>query len=44
MPYIRMLPDPGMNYTLKRPLLDGTSPAWMKEMGAVASRIKDYES
>jgi hypothetical protein len=44
MPYIRMLPDPGISYTLKRPLLDGTSPAWMKKMGAVASRIKDYES
>ena len=44
MPYIHMLPDPGMNYTLNRPLLDGTSPARLKEIGAVAGRIKDYES
>jgi hypothetical protein len=44
MPYIHMLPDPGMNYTLNRPLLDGTSPARLKEIGAVAPRIKDYES
>jgi pimeloyl-ACP methyl ester carboxylesterase len=44
MPYIHMLPDPGMNYTLNRPLLDGTSPARLKEIGAVAPRITDYES
>src|SRR6201989_882237 len=44
MPYIHMLPDPGMNYTLNRPLLDGTSPARLKEIGGVAPRIKDYES
>ena len=44
MPYIQMLSDPGMNYTLNRPLLDGSSPARMKEIGAVAPRIKDYES
>jgi pimeloyl-ACP methyl ester carboxylesterase len=44
MPFIHMLPDPGMNYTLNRPLLDGTSPARLKEVGAVAPRIKDYAS
>jgi hypothetical protein len=44
MPYNHMLPDPGMNYTLNRPLLDGTSPSRLKEIGAVAPRIKDYES
>ena len=44
MPFIQMLPDPGMNYTLNRPLLDGSSPARMKEIGAVAARIKDYGS
>jgi hypothetical protein len=27
MPYIHILSDPGMNYTLNRPLLDGTSAA-----------------
>ena len=31
-------PTPGMNYTLNRPLLDGTSPARLKEIGAVAPR------
>ncbi len=25
MPYLHLLADPGMNYTLNRPLLDGTS-------------------
>ncbi len=33
-----------MNYTLNRPLLDGTSPARLKEIGAVAPEIKDYKS
>ena len=44
MPYIHMLSDPGMNYTLNRPLLDGTSAARIKEIGAVAPQIKNYES
>src|SRR5205814_728063 len=44
MPFIHMLSDPGMNYTLNRPLLDGTSSARIKEIGAVAPQIKDYES
>ncbi|MBV8912673.1 MAG: hypothetical protein JOZ05_06505 [Acetobacteraceae bacterium] len=44
MPYIHMLPDVGMNYTLNRPLLDGMSPSRLEEIGAVAPRIKDYES
>jgi pimeloyl-ACP methyl ester carboxylesterase len=44
MAYTHMLPDPGMNYTLNRPLLDGTSPSRLKEIGAVAPRIKDYDS
>jgi hypothetical protein len=39
MPYLHLLPDPGMNYTLNRPLLDGTSPARIKEIGAVAPQI-----
>jgi hypothetical protein len=44
MPYIHLLPDPGMNYTLNRPLLDGTSPARPREIGAVAPQIRDYDS
>ena len=44
MPYMHMLSDPGMNYTLNRPLLDGTSAARIKEIDAVAPQIKDYES
>ena len=44
MPYIHMLSDPGMNYTLNRPLLDGTSAARITEISAVAPQIKDYES
>jgi hypothetical protein len=44
MPFMHLLPDPGMNYTLNRPLLDGTSPARLKEIGAIAPRIKDYDS
>jgi pimeloyl-ACP methyl ester carboxylesterase len=41
---MQMLPDQGMNYTFNRPLLDGTSPARLKELSAIAPRIKDYES
>jgi pimeloyl-ACP methyl ester carboxylesterase len=44
MPFMQMLPDPGMNYTFNRPLLDGTSPARLKELSAIAPRITDYES
>ena len=44
MAYIQLLADPGMNYTLNRPLLDGTSPSRLEEISAVAPRIKDYES
>jgi len=44
MPFLHMLPDLGMNYTFNRPLLDGTSPARLKELGGVAPRIKDYDS
>ena len=44
MAFIHMLSDLGMNYTLNRPLLDGTSQARIKEIGAVAPQIKDYES
>src|SRR5262245_32690484 len=44
MAFLHMLPDVGMNYTFNRPLLDGTSPARLKELSAVAHRIKDYES
>src|SRR5215475_16126198 len=44
MPFIHMLSDPGMNYTFNRPLLDGTSPARLKELSAIAPRIKDYDS
>ncbi|HWX62819.1 hypothetical protein [Bradyrhizobium sp.] len=44
MPFMHLLPDPGMNYTLNRPLLDGTSPARLKEVSSIAPEIKDYES
>jgi hypothetical protein len=44
MPFIRMLPHPGMNYTFNRPLLDGTSPPRLKELSAISPRIKDYDS
>jgi hypothetical protein len=44
MPYMHMLADPGMNYTLNRPLMDGTSQARIREVGAVASQITDYQS
>ncbi len=44
MPFLHLLDDPGMNYTLNRPLLDGTSEARIEEVGAVAPRIKDYDS
>jgi hypothetical protein len=44
MPFMHMLPDPGMNYTFNRPLLDGTSPARLKELSAIAPRIKDYDT
>jgi pimeloyl-ACP methyl ester carboxylesterase len=44
MPYIHLLSDPGMNYTLNRPLLDGTSPSRLKEVGSIAPQIKDYDS
>jgi hypothetical protein len=33
-----------MNYTFNRPLLDGTSPPRLKELTAIAPRIKAYES
>ena len=33
-----------MNYTFNRPLLDGTSPARLRELSAIARRTKDYES
>jgi hypothetical protein len=33
-----------MNYTLNRPLLDGTSPARLKEISDVAPSIKDYDT
>ena len=44
MPFMHLLPDQGMNYTLNRPLLDGRSPARLTEIGAVAPQIKDYDS
>ena len=44
MPFLQMLSDVGMNYTFNRPLLDGTSPARLKELSAIAPRIKDYDS
>jgi hypothetical protein len=44
MAFLHMLPDVGMNYTFNRPLLDGTSPARLKELSAIAPRIKDYDS
>ena len=44
MAFMQMLPDVGMNYTFNRPLLDGESPARLKELSAIAPRIKDYDS
>jgi hypothetical protein len=44
VPYVHLLSDPGMNYTLNRPLLDGTSPARLKEISDVAPSIKDYDT
>ena len=44
MAFLQMMPDQGMNYTFNRPLLDGTSPARLKELSAIAPRITDYES
>jgi hypothetical protein len=44
MAFLQMLPDAGMNYTFNRPLLDGTSPARLKELSAIAPRIRDYDS
>ena len=44
MPYLHLLSDPGMNYTLNRPLLDGTSPVRLKEVGSIVPKIKDYDS
>jgi hypothetical protein len=44
MPYLHLLSDPGMNYTLNRPLLDGTSPARLKEVRSIVPKIKDYDS
>ena len=44
MAFMQMLPDQGMNYTFNRPLLDGTSPARLKELGAIAPRITGYQS
>ena len=41
---MHMLSDPGMNCTLNRPLLAGTSAARITGSGAVAPQIKDYES
>ena len=44
MPYLHLLADPGMNYTLNRPLLDGTSPARLKEVSGIVPKIRDYET
>ena len=40
MPYLHLLSDPGMNYTLNRPLLDGTSPARLKEVGSIVPKSR----
>ena len=40
MPFMHMLPDSGMNYTLNRPLLDGTSPARLREIGSVVGALE----
>jgi hypothetical protein len=39
MPYIHMLSDPGMYYTLNRPFLVGTPPSRLKDLVADAPRI-----
>ena len=40
MPYIHILSDPGMNYTLNRPLLDGTSAARIRKLARLGRRSK----
>ena len=42
MPFMHMLPDPGMNYTFNRPLLDGTSPARLKEVADWVERYRRF--
>src|SRR5262249_10238262 len=42
MPFMHLLPDQGMNYTLNRPLLDGTSPARLQEIAAVGPALTAY--
>ena len=44
MPYIHLLADPGMNYTMNRPLLDGTSTFRLNEVSSIAPQIKDYDT
>jgi pimeloyl-ACP methyl ester carboxylesterase len=42
--YFHFLSDPQMNYTLSRPLFDGSATARVEEAKAVAAKIKDPES
>jgi hypothetical protein len=41
MAYFQLLPDVQMNYTLNRPLGDGTATALIAEAKALAPKIKD---
>lgn len=44
MTYFSILADPGMNYTLNRPLLDGKAKGRIQEVKAAAEQIKDFAS
>ena len=44
MAYIKLLSDPQMNYTLNRPLADGTATALIAEAKELAPKIKDIET
>src|SRR5580658_1302358 len=44
MPFMNILADLGMNYTLNPPMLHGTSPTRTKTLSAIAPLIKDNES
>jgi pimeloyl-ACP methyl ester carboxylesterase len=44
MAFLKLLADPQMNYTLNRPLGDGTATALIAEAKALAPKIKDIET
>jgi hypothetical protein len=44
MTYFYMLEDLGMNYTLNRPLFDGSATSRVEEVRSIASKIVDFNS